>query len=75
MTDDGDTRGEETMEPKLFTVRECGRGPTVAGLEGVEANNALLLALATDKPIDALSVGESTIGRNRGDAVEVVRIA
>lgn len=66
---------ETAMEKKLFTIRECGKGPTVAGLEGIEASNSALMMLATDKPIDALLVGEFTVGRSRKDAVEVVRIA
>lgn len=62
------------MSEKLFTVRECGKGAVVAGLENIDGSNALLLRLAPDKPIQELEVGESTFGRRHSDVFEIVRV-
>ncbi len=56
-----------------YTVRECGKGSVVAGLENVSPNNGNLVLLAPDKPISSLKVGEFTYGRNRGQVYEIVR--
>jgi len=63
------------METPLFTIRECGKGPVVAGLEFIQADNASLTRLATDKPIAGLAVGEATIGRAGRESYEVVRVS
>ena len=60
-------------DKKLFTIRECGKGPVVAGLENIPADNATLLRLALDKPLDSLEIGEVTIGRRGSEAFEIVR--
>lgn len=62
------------MSEKLFTVRECGKGAVVSGLEKVDGSNALLLRLATDKPIQELKVGEFTFGRRHKDVFEIIRV-
>jgi hypothetical protein len=61
-------------DQKLFTIRECGKGSVVAGLENIPADNATLLRLALDKPVDSLEIGEVTIGRRGSEAFEIVRV-
>ena len=59
----------------LFTVRECGKGAVVHGLDRIEIGNASLLMLAPDQPLGSLDVGDLTIGRRNGNAYEIVRVA
>jgi hypothetical protein len=60
-------------DKKLFTIRECGKGPVVAGLENIPADNATLLRLALNRPVESLEIGEVTIGRRGSEAFEIVR--
>jgi len=62
-------------DKKLFTIRECGKGPVACGLENIPSDNATLLRLALDRPVDSLEIGEVTIGRRGGEAFEIVRCA
>lgn len=61
-------------DKKLFTIRTCGKGPVVGGLENIPADNANLLRLALDKPLDSLEIGEVTIGHRLSYAFEIVRV-
>lgn len=57
-----------------FAIRECGKGPVIAGLAAVSPDNAILQRLVTDKPIRSLAVNESTLGRGGKSKCEIVRV-
>lgn len=63
------------MDTKLFTIRECGKGATVCGLDCIPIDNGNLRRLAPERSLDLLDVGEVTVGRAGRDAYEIVRVA